>query len=200
MAGVWLVASIANLLSASVARRLGLIKAMVLTHLPSAIVLAIIPWAPTWWTSLILLLASSALGSMDQAPRSAFVAAVFSSSERTAVMGTLNLIRTVASTGGPLVTGYLHDKKMWWTTFLVAAFLKVCYDAGLLAMFLRTKLPEYDNGPREVTVTDVDVGILLSENVDRTEYGIVEVEDMDDDDVQRSPRDKATYETIEEAA
>lgn len=164
MSLVWLVASVANLFSASVARRIGLIRTMVLTHLPNAIFLAFIPLAPTWWILAMLLLASSAFGSMDQAPRSAFVAAVFLPSERTYVMGTLNLVRTVASSGGPLLTGYFHDKKMWGAVFVIVAILKICYDLGLLAMFVGTKLPEQQRGPRENTIVDVDVGILLSEN------------------------------------
>ncbi|EMC97993.1 hypothetical protein BAUCODRAFT_104938 [Baudoinia panamericana UAMH 10762] len=138
MAAVWLVASIANLFSASVARRIGLIRAMVFTHLPNAIFLAFIPLATTWWWLLILLLASSAFGSMDQAPRSAFVAAVFLPSERTVVMGTLNFVRTLASAGGPILTGYLHDQKKWGVVFVISAVLKVAYDCGLLAMFLKT--------------------------------------------------------------
>lgn len=87
MSAVWLVASIGNLFSASIARRLGLVRTMVLMHLPNAIFLLFIPLAPTWWIKLILLLGSAALGSVDQAPRMAFVAAVFTSEERTAVMG-----------------------------------------------------------------------------------------------------------------
>ncbi len=103
---------------------------MVLTHLPGALALAFIPLAPTWYSFAVLLLLSSVLGSMDQAPRSAFVAAAFSSNERTAVMGTINMVRTVASTGGPLITGFFHDKELWWATFLLAAALKVMYDVS----------------------------------------------------------------------
>ncbi|KAK5118843.1 hypothetical protein LTR62_000052 [Meristemomyces frigidus] len=163
MALVWLVASIANLFSASVARRLGLIRAMVFTHLPNAVFLAFIPLAPTWWLLAILLLASSAFGSMDSAPRSAFVAAVFLPSERTAVMGTLNLVRTIAAAGGPLLTGYFHEKKMWGAVFVISAVLKIAYDCGLLAMFLNTQLPESQRGRRSHTVADLDVGILLDD-------------------------------------
>ncbi len=197
MGGIWLVASIANLFSASVARRIGLVKAMVFTHLPSAVFLAFIPLAGDWKLMFILLLASSVFASMDQAPRTAFVAAAFSSSERTAVLGTINLVRTLASVGGPLVTGYFHDKKMWWAVFLLAAALKILYDVGLLAMFLRTKLPEYDNGPREVTVTDVDIGILLSENFRRPSYDGLDVEGMDEDDDGQARQDKPTVNRIE---
>ena len=98
-------------------------------------------------------------------------------------MGTINLVRTVAAAGGPLLTGYLHDKKMWGTTFVISASLKILYDLGLLAMFLRTKLPENERGPREVTVTDVDVGILLSEHLTRPdEFENVDPEDMYEED------------------
>ena len=200
MAAVWLTASVANLFSASVARRLGLVRAMVLTHLPNAIFLAFIPLASTWWVFFILLLVSSAFGSMDQAPRSAFVAAVFPPSERTAVMGTINLVRTVASAGGPLLTGYLRDKKMWSTMFVVSAILKIMYDVGLLAMFLKTKLPEQSRGPREVTVTDVDVGILLDDQLRHPEeFERFDGEEADEDGDEEQGRGKAKYEQIERA-
>ncbi|KAK0361128.1 hypothetical protein LTR59_018174 [Friedmanniomyces endolithicus] len=179
MAAVWLVASIANLFSSSVARRLGLVRAMVFTHLPNAVFLAFIPLAPTWWMMAMLLLASSAFGSMDQAPRSAFVAAVFLPSERTAVMGTLNLVRTLAAAGGPLVTGYFHEKKMWTAVFFLSAALKIAYDIGLLMMFVNTKLPETQRRPRETTVTDMDVGVLLSESLTTPEA----FETFDDEEV-----------------
>ena len=192
MGVIWLVASIANLFSASVARRLGLIRAMVFTHLPTAIFLGFIPLAPSWWLMAMLLLASSAFGSMDQAPRSAFVAAVFLPSERTAVMGTLNLVRTLASAGGPFLTGYFHEKKMWGAVFVISAMLKVAYDAGLLAMFINTKLPEAQRRSSQATVVDVDVGILLSESLAPPEA----FETYDEDDVGRYG--KADYEHIEE--
>lgn len=142
---------------------------MVLTHLPTAIFLAFIPLASTWYALLILLIAASALGSLDQAPRSAFVAAVFQPEERTAIMGALNLVKTIAAAGGPLLTGYVHDKlggKTWWPVFVIAAILRVIYDLGLLFMFLRTPLPEESAKPHEVTViSEVDVGILLGERM-----------------------------------
>ena len=196
MAAVWLVASIANLFSASVARRFGLVRAMVFTHLPNAIFLAMIPLAPNWWWMLILLLASSAFGSMDQAPRSAFVAAVFLPEERTAVMGTINLCKTLAAAGGPLVTGYFHDKKMWHATFVTAGLIKILYDIGLVAMFLNTKLPEHGRKPRGAeTIADIDVGILLNDHLaDPDEFDVSD----DESDHGENRQTKARYEQIEE--
>ena len=155
------------------------------------------------WILLFLLLASSVFGSMDQAPRMAFVAAVFTPEERVGVMGTINIVRTVASAGGPLLTGYFHDHKMWNATFFTSAALKVLYDIGLLAMFLKTKLPEHgrDGQVRHVTVADVDVGILLSENFRRPEDFEDILEEDDDGDMGRSGQstlNKAHYEHIED--
>ena len=178
MSAAWLLASFGHLFSASIARRIGLIRTMVFTHLPNAIFVGLIPFAEDWKMMLVLLLVSSVLGSMDQAPRTAFCAAMFSRSEFTAVMGTLNFVRTVASAGAPLLTGYFHDRKMWHATFWTAAALKVLYDFGLLAMFLNTKVPEHKRGPRELTVADLDVEILLSENMRHPE----EFENLEEDE------------------
>ena len=150
----------------------------------------------------MLLLVSSAFGSMDQAPRSAFVAAVFRPSERTAVMGTINLVKTVASAGGPLVTGYFHDKKMWGAVFVLAGLLKVSYDVGLAVMFLKTKLPEHGRMQREVTVSDMDVGILLDEQLVHPDE--FETDDEEDEEMGGHPGGfgfgpaKGRYEEIEE--
>lgn len=161
MALVWFTASLSNLFSAPLARRVGLVRAMVFTHLPAALFLGCIPLATTPNSIAILIVLRAAFNSMDQAPRSAFVAAVFLPEERTAVMGTINLVKTLGQSLGPLVTGVMMDRKKWWVVFVVGAVLKVLYDIGLLAMFLRTKLPEHGRRPRRTPVTEVDVGTLL---------------------------------------
>lgn len=72
---------------------------------------------------------------------------------------------------------------MTWLTFIIAGVLKISYDVGLLAMFVNTKLPEQDGRPRETTVTDVDVGILLRENLAHPEE--FRVIDDEDDEMSR---------------
>lgn len=181
MALVWFASSVCNLFSAPVARRLGLVRAMVFTHLPGAIALALIPLASNWFWIGLLMILRAAFNSMDQAPRSAFVAAVFLPEERTAVMGTINLVKTLGQAGGPLLTGYFIQQKKWWVTFVVAASLKVVYDLGLLFMFRNTMLAEHGRRPRQTPVSDADVGILLDETILPSPANFEVADDYDDE-------------------
>lgn len=73
---------------------------------------------------------------MDQAPRQAFIAAAVLPSERTAVMGTVNVVKTLSQSIGPVVTGVLAERHLFWISFLLAGGLKLAYDFLMLAMFL----------------------------------------------------------------
>ena len=88
---------------------------------------------------------------MDQAPRSAFIAAVVKPEERTAVMGITSMLRTLASTAGPFVTGILAGNKRFWIAFVAAGSLRICYDLGLWGMFINIKLHQHEekDGARE---------------------------------------------------
>ncbi|KAK5199980.1 hypothetical protein LTR92_000521 [Exophiala xenobiotica] len=200
MSVVWLLSSLSNLFSAYVARRVGLVRAMVFLHLPCALFLALIPLASkTWYLMIILLLGDAVFGSMDQAPREAFVAAMFLPRERTQAMGTLNFVRTIASSLGPLLTAYVWTKERWWIPFELAAVLKVCYDIGMLVMFLKTPLPEErrrveaENGsgePQEMAMTaaDLDVNILMDEysTGDLAPPSDFEISDGEEEDDERT--------------
>lgn len=79
---------------------------------------------------------------MDVAPRSAFLAAVILPTERTAVMGLINVVKTSSQSLGPFITGLLANKDLFWVAFLAAGSLKACYDLGMLAVFAGHKTPE----------------------------------------------------------
>jgi MFS family permease len=108
---------------------------MVFTHLPSSMFLAIMPLPNSVHWSLALLVLRASTQSMDTPPRAAFLAMMILPGERTAVMGTVNVVRTTAQTMGPLITGILADRNHLWVSFVIAGSLKACYDLGLLAMF-----------------------------------------------------------------
>ena len=115
---------------------------MVFTHLPSTIALALIPFPSNKYLAMLLLVLRHCTASMDVAPRSAFLAAVILPNERTAIMGTINVVKTSAQSLGPAITGVLADKKLFWIAFVMAGSLKAIYDLGMLAIFAGHKTRE----------------------------------------------------------
>lgn len=92
---------------------------------------------------------------MDQAPRQAFLAAAVLPSERTAVMGAVNVVKTLSQSGGPVATGWLAGIGKFWIAFLIAGAMKASYDLAMLKMFLGYRSREEederskDKGDRE---------------------------------------------------
>lgn len=132
--------SMGNIFASSVAKRIGLVKAMVYTHLPSAILLSLIPAPPYLALTVVILVLRASLSSMDQAPRSAFLSAVVLPEERTATMGIVNTVKTMSQSSGPLITGVLAEKNRFWVAFVIAGSLKASYDLGMLSLFASMKL------------------------------------------------------------
>lgn len=137
-----ILASVSNLVAASIAKRIGLIKTMVFTHLPSAILLALIPVPSNVILAMAFLVLRASMQSMDQAPRQAFLSAVVLPNERTAVMGVLNVVKTLSQSGGPVATGWLGSLNKFWIAFVVAGSLKAGYDLTILKMFVGYKTQE----------------------------------------------------------
>lgn len=123
-------------------------QTMVFTHLPSSIFLALIP-VPSLQLSLAALFLRHCTASMDAGPRSAFLAAVIRPSERTAVMGLINTLKTIAQSVGPSATGFLAGSGHFWVAFVVAGSLKATYDLGLLAVFKNHEKEELGRMDRE---------------------------------------------------
>ncbi|KAF1961124.1 MFS general substrate transporter [Byssothecium circinans] len=135
MSATWFISTIGNVFASSLAKRIGLIQAMVATHLPSSIFLAVLPAPPGLPFTICLLVARAILNSMDQAPRSAFLSIVVLPEERTAVMGVVNILKTLSQSGGPWLTGLLAGRQHFGVAFVVAGSLKGAYDILLLAFF-----------------------------------------------------------------
>ncbi|KAF3053739.1 para-aminobenzoate synthase, (PABA) [Didymella keratinophila] len=135
MSATWFLSTFGNIFSASLSRRLGLIPAMVVTHLPSSLFLGALPAAPNLGLTVVLLIGRSMMSSMDQAPRSAFISMVVLPEERTAVMGIVNTLKILSQSAGPWITGVLAGGGRFWVAFVVAGGLKVGYDILLLGLF-----------------------------------------------------------------
>lgn len=131
-----IISSASNLVAASLGRRIGLVKTMVFTHAPASIALALIPAPANVAVAMALLVFRASTNSMDQAPRQAFLSAAVLPAERTAVMGIMNVVKTMSQAAGPIVTGKLAAVNKFWLAFVVAGCLKLLYDGFLLLLFL----------------------------------------------------------------
>jgi predicted MFS family arabinose efflux permease len=129
------------LLAGWIAPRLGLVNTMVFTHLPSNLLLALVPLMPSLAPALALLLARSALSQMDVPARQAFIAALVEPAERTAAAAYTNTARYVGRPAGPTVAGALIQHSALAAPFVAAGALKSIYDLVIYAAFRTRRLP-----------------------------------------------------------
>ena len=121
------------------ASRIGLVNTMVFTHLPSNVLLALIPLAPNEVAAFGLLFARYALSQMDVPTRQAYVVGVVDPEERTAAAAYTNTARYVTRPLGPLVAAPILQFSLG-APFLIAGAIKSAYDLMLFADF-RRRLP-----------------------------------------------------------
>lgn len=140
----YFLAAVGSTFAGPLARKIGLINTMVFTHVPSSAAVLFFPAPNFLWGTALLLLIRAGLNNMDQAPRSAFIAAVVKSEERTAVMGITATVRTLAATTGPTFTGLLAGKDQFWIAFVVAGVCRLAYDFGLWKLFVDVELYEHE--------------------------------------------------------
>jgi predicted MFS family arabinose efflux permease len=121
-------------LAVRIAGRVGLLRTMVFTHLPSNLLLAAIAFAPTLSLAIVLLLARFALSQMDVPTRQAYVMAVVEPSERTAAAAYTNTARYVTRPVAPLIAGATLRGALG-APFFIAGAIKSVYDLGLYVLF-----------------------------------------------------------------
>jgi predicted MFS family arabinose efflux permease len=137
-----LCSAVSYLLAVRIATRIGLINTMVFTHLPSNILLILIPFAPNLATAIALLLARSALSQMDVPTRTSYVMAVVTPPERPAAASITAVPKTFAWAAGSLISGYLLTLSTFGWPLLIGGVIKGAYDILLLIKFRKVRPPE----------------------------------------------------------
>ena len=127
-----LLAAISFLLATRIAKKIGLIRTMVYSHLPSNIMTIFIPYLPTVETSAILYTSRSLLSQMDQPTRQSYIMAVVKPEARTRVGGLINLPRSFTRAVSPTIAGTLMQFVGFSIPFLIAGVVKSVYDIALL--------------------------------------------------------------------
>ena len=141
--GANILAGLSALSAAGLARRFGLINTMVFTHLPSNVLLMLVPLMPTLPLASVVLLLRFSISQMDVPTRQSYTAAVVRPEERSAAAGITGIARSVGSALSPSLTGiFLSNPSLLSMPFFLAGGLKVVYDLLLYRSFKATKPPE----------------------------------------------------------
>lgn len=144
-----LFAAVSALAAASLARRFGLINTMVFTHLPSNLLLILIPLAQDLKLAVALLLLRFSISQMDVPTRQSYTMAVVSPDERAAASGITTVARSIGAAISPSLAGYLlADPRLINFPLFIAGGVKIAYDVWLYRAFQAHKpVEEVQNVP-----------------------------------------------------
>lgn len=133
--GCNIIAALSFIVAPYVVRRIGLLNAMVFTHLPCSLALCLMPFLPTagWAASLLLL--RSVFSSMDIPARQAYTMLIVPADERPAAAGVTTSARAVAQGVAPALTGFLMNNAVTGLPLVLAGVFKSVYDVSLYFAF-----------------------------------------------------------------
>ena len=141
--GANILAAISALVAARIAARIGLVNTMVFTHLPSNILLILVPLMPNLSLAIGVFLLRFSISQMDVPTRQSYTMAVVASDERSAAAGVTGIARTVGASLSPALAGLLmSNPALMATPFFIAGTLKVVYDLLLYGSFRALRAPE----------------------------------------------------------
>lgn len=141
--GANILAGVSALLAVRIANRFGLINTMVFTHIPSNILLILVPLMPTLPLAIAVLLLRFSISQMDVPTRQSYTMAVVSPDERSAASGVTAIARSVGAAVSPALTGLLFSIPVLFNApFFFSGGLKIIYDLLLYREFRAVKPPE----------------------------------------------------------
>jgi len=141
--GANILAGISALLAARIAAKIGLINTMVFTHIPSNILLILVPLMPNLPLAITALLMRFSISQMDVPTRQSYTMAVVAPDERSAASGVTSIARSVGAAISPMLTGiFLGIPALISAPFFLSGGLKIVYDLLLYQSFRSIKPPE----------------------------------------------------------
>jgi len=141
--GANILAGISALLAARIARHIGLINTMVFTHIPSNVLLMLVPLMPTLALAIGVLLLRFSISQMDVPTRQSYIMAVVAPDERSAAAGVTTISRSLGASVSPALSGiFLATPVLLGMPFFLAGGLKIIYDILLYFSFRNLKPPE----------------------------------------------------------
>jgi predicted MFS family arabinose efflux permease len=136
-------AGVSALVAPRLAARFGLIKTMVFTHLPSNVLLILIPLMPNLQLAVLTLFLRFSISQMDVPTRQSYTMAIVRADERSAAAGITGVARTTGAALAPVFAGLLFARpSLINLPFFIAGTLKIAYDLLLYRAFVRVQPPE----------------------------------------------------------
>ncbi|HVT87591.1 MAG TPA: MFS transporter [Tepidisphaeraceae bacterium] len=136
-------AGLSHLAAARLAKRFGLINTMFFTHLPSNVLLMLVPFMSSLWLAVAVLLLRFSISQMDVPTRQSYTMAVVKPAERSAAAGITGVARTLGAAVAPLLAAPMLGTAVFFNApFYLAGGLKIVYDLLLYRSFVHTKAPE----------------------------------------------------------
>jgi MFS family permease len=135
-----ILAGFSALYAVRLARQIGLINTMVLTHIPSNVLLILVPLMPNLPLAIAVLLLRFSISQMDVPTRQSYTMAVVSPDERSAAAGVTGIARTTGAAVAPVLAGQcLAVPALASAPFLIAGGLKIVYDLLLYRSFRKSE-------------------------------------------------------------
>ena len=145
--GANILAGISALLAGMLAKKIGLINTMVFTHIPSNILIGLVPLMPSLPLAILVLLLRFSISQMDVPTRQSYTMAVVAPDERSAASGVTTIARSVGAAIAPSLTGvFLSVPGLLSVPFFLCGGLKIVYDLLLYRSFRALKPPEEQKG------------------------------------------------------
>jgi MFS family permease len=134
--GANILAGVSALLAVRISNRIGLISTMVYTHIPSNVLLCLVPFMPNLGLAITVLLLRFSISQMDVPTRQSYTMAVVAPDERSAASGVTTIARSIGAAASPFLAGiFLASPVLLSAPFLVAGGLKIVYDLLLYRNF-----------------------------------------------------------------
>lgn len=141
--GANIFAGISALLAARIAEKFGLINTMVFTHIPSNVLLILVPLMPNLPLAITLLLLRFSISQMDVPARQSYTMAVVAPDERSAASGVTAIARSIGAAASPVLTGlFFSMPSLFSLPFYLSGGLKIIYDLLIYREFNSVKPPE----------------------------------------------------------
>ncbi len=141
--GANLLAAVSALAAVPLAARFGLVRTMVFTHLPSNVLLMLVPFMPTLPLAVLVLLVRFSISQMDVPTRQSYTMAIVAPDERSAAAGVTGVARSLGVSVSPLLAApLLVGSAFTGAPFVIAGGLKIVYDLLLYRGFRATRPPE----------------------------------------------------------